>query len=140
MVIFSAFGRNWTAYAEVSELAGLIGGNRKALLVQTTALGVALAGTAGALIVLLYGGPDSPAGTLPAIKAIMAGLIGRTRSVNAAVTAGFAIGILEAGLSNVLSSKTLEPTIYAVLAAALILRAWDDQCIPSKSHSSRGKE
>ena len=57
------------------------------------------------------------------IKAIMAGLIGRTHSVTASIIAGYVIGLTEAGLAIFLESQTLDPTVYAVLAAALILRA-----------------
>lgn len=120
---FSNFGRNWAAYAEDPDLAELIGIDRKALLVQTSAFSVGIAGACGALIVLLYGGPDYSTGTMLGIKALMAALIGRTRSVNTAIAAGSAIGLLEATFSIFLTSETLEPMIYAALATLLILRA-----------------
>lgn len=125
MIKFASFGRYWTAYAEDSDLAELIGIDRRALLVQTSAFSVGIAGACGALIVLLYGGPDYSTGTILGIKALMAALIGRTRSVGSSITSGFAIGILEASLSTFLNSETLDPAIYAALAAVLILRARD---------------
>jgi branched-chain amino acid transport system permease protein len=120
---FTRFGRNRFACADDPDLAELIGINRKALLIQTSALSVAIAGASGALVVLLYGGPNYATGTMLGIKAIMAGLIGRTHSVTASIIAGYVIGLTEAGLAIFLESQTLDPTIYAVLAAALILRA-----------------
>lgn len=120
---YSVLGRNWSAYAEDPDLAELIGIDRKALLVQISALSVGIAGACGGLIVLLYGGPDYSTGTMLGIKALMAALIGRTRPVCAAITAGFAIGLSEAAFSIFLPSETLDPAIYAALATLLILRA-----------------
>ena len=118
----SAFGRRWRAFADDPGAAALFGVSPRAILGQTFALACALAGLAGAVITLYYGGLGYGASTTLGLKALVAAILGGIGSVPGAFIGGALVALAEAAWSTVFPSFYRDVMIFGVLAALLVWR------------------
>jgi branched-chain amino acid transport system permease protein len=119
---FSAFGRAWRAYADDALAASLVGIDGARLLLATLALSGALAGLAGTLVVIQFGGLGFAGGFALGLKALIAAVLGGIGSVGGALLGGFAIGVFETLWSAAMPIAARDVALYAALVAVLIFR------------------
>ena len=119
---YSRFGRSWRAYSDDPGTAALFGVNPAAILGQTFALACAIAGLAGAIITLYYGGLGYGGSTTLGLKALVAAILGGIGSVPGAFVGGVAVGLAEAMWSAVFPTFYRDVMIFSVLAALLLWR------------------
>ncbi len=118
----SRFGRHWRASADDPAAAALFGVNPRSLLFKTLALSGAVAGLAGALVVVQYGGLGFAGGFQLGLKALVAAVLGGVGSVAGAFLGGLAIGLFETLWSATMPIEARDVALYSVLAAVLIFR------------------
>jgi branched-chain amino acid transport system permease protein len=119
---YSPFGRAWRATADDAFAAALFGIDGRRLLLATLALSGAMAGLAGLLIVVQYGGLGFADGFQFGLKALIAAVLGGIGSVPGALLGGIAVGAFEAAWSAALPIEARDIALYAALAAILALR------------------
>ncbi|HRD74994.1 MAG TPA: hypothetical protein PK264_03505 [Hyphomicrobiaceae bacterium] len=117
----SRFGRRWRAISDDELAAGMVGIDARRTAVATYALAGALAGVAGFLSTLLYGGVGASGGMLLALKALLAAVIGGIGSVGGAILGGMLLGVIEGLWSALLPIEHRDAAIFTLLVAALIL-------------------
>jgi branched-chain amino acid transport system permease protein len=114
-------GRVLRAFAEDREMAEAMGANTQHLVILTFALGSALAGVAGALVVWLY--PLTPSiGTQYVFDGFAIALIGGLGSVTGAALAGMTLGIVEAVLTSYVSSTWRDAYVLLIMIVVLMIR------------------
>jgi branched-chain amino acid transport system permease protein len=118
----SSYGRAWRAYADDPGAAALFGIDGHRLLARTLALGGALAGLAGMLIVAQYGGLGFAGGFQFGLKALIAAIVGGIGSVPGALVGGMAVGIFETAWSAYLPIEGRDIALYGALIVFLIYR------------------
>lgn len=118
----TAFGRAWRASADDPEAARLCGVDPEALLLRTSALAIALAGLAGATIVLNYGGIHFSGGTMMGLTGLIAAILGGIGSLGGAVLGGLVIGLFQIGWSALMDIALWELASFLLLTLALILK------------------
>ena len=116
------FGRDWRAYADDPKAAMLFGVNPAAIFAKTFALACALAGLAGYVMTVYYGGMGYGAATALGLKALVAAILGGIGSVPGAFLGGLAIGLTEAIWSAYFDIAYRDPAIYLILVALLMFR------------------
>ena len=123
-------GRSMRAVGEDREIAALMGVNVDRVIVQTFAIGGALAGAAGILYVFLFNQVAFFMGFLPGIKAFTAAVLGGIGNPVGAAIGGLILGVLEAvgpilffAGAGVPSYNQLQPVIaFGILVLVLIFR------------------
>lgn len=118
----SAFGRAWRASADDPLAASLSGIDPKDLLIRTAALAMALAGLAGATIVLNYGGIHFSGGTMLGLTGLIAAILGGIGSLGGAVLGGVVIGLFQIGWSALMGIAEWELASFILLTLALVLK------------------
>jgi branched-chain amino acid transport system permease protein len=118
----SAFGRRWRAVSDDARMAELVGINVQAVVVATFALATAIAGAAGAILTLHYGGTSFHMGTVIGLKALVGAIIGGIGSPAGALVGGVAVGIIETLWSAYHGIVWREAVVLALLAIFLVLR------------------
>lgn len=118
----SGFGRAWRAYADDPRAAALSGVDGRRLLAGTLALAGAMAGLAGTLVVIQYGGLGFAGGFQLGLKALVAAVFGGIGSVAGALVGGFAIGAFETLWSAYFPIEMRDVALYASLIAVLVFR------------------
>ena len=118
----TVFGRNWRAYADDPRAAALFGVDPARIFAQTFALAAALAGLAGYVMTLYYGGVGYGASTALGLKALVAAILGGIGSVPGAFLGGLAIGALEALWSSAFAIEYRDLVVYLLLAVLLVFR------------------
>lgn len=118
----TAFGRAWRAYADDALAAGLVGIDGARLLRTTLALSGALAGLAGTLVVLQFGGLGFAGGFQLGLKALIAAVLGGIGSVGGALLGGLAVGLFETLWSAAMPIDARDIALYTALIAVLIFR------------------
>ena len=116
------FGRAWRASSDDATAAALFGIDPQALAVRTLALAGALAGLAGTLVVLQYGGLGFADGFQLGLKALIASILGGVGSVGGAFLGGLAIGLFETAWSVAMPIDARDVVLYGLLIAILIFR------------------
>ena len=116
------FGREWRAYADDPKAAMLFGVNPTAIFAKTFALACALAGVAGCVMTVFYGGMGYGAATALGLKALVAAILGGIGSVPGAFLGGLAIGLTEAVWSAYFPGEYRDLAIYLILVALLMFR------------------
>jgi branched-subunit amino acid ABC-type transport system permease component len=116
------FGRNWRAVADDPKAAALFGVSSRAVYGQTLALSCGLAGLAGTIITLYYGGIGFAGGTGLGIKALVGAVAGGIGSVPGAMLGGLLIGVIEAVWSATLPIANRDIIIYGLLVVLLALK------------------
>jgi len=118
----SAFGRAWRASADDPQAASLCGINPEGLLIKTAALSIALAGLAGATLVLNYGGIHFSGGTMLGLTGLIAAILGGIGSLGGAVLGGLVIGVFQIGWSALMDIAQWELASFLLVTLALILK------------------
>ena len=118
----SRFGRQWRAVSDDALAAELFGISRLRVLSVSFALAAALAGFAGALVALHYGGIGFAGGSTLGLLALMAAILGGIGSVPGAMLGGCLIGALDAAWSAVLPGDWREVVMFAALSLVLVLK------------------
>jgi branched-subunit amino acid ABC-type transport system permease component len=116
------FGRAWRACADDARAAALFGVDVRRLLRTTLALSGAMAGLAGMLIVVQYGGLGFAGGLQFGLKALIAAIVGGIGSVTGALLGGVAIGVFETLWSAYLPIDGRDIALFTALVAFLIFR------------------
>lgn len=116
------FGRDWRAGSEEPVAAALFGISQRGLVIRTFTLAAALAGLAGFLVVLLYGGMGYAGGGRLGMTALVAAILGGIGSVPGAMLGGVLIGLFEALWTTFLPADWREAALFGLLAAILILK------------------
>lgn len=120
MIRFSRFGRDCRAASEDAVAAELFGIDTADVLGQSFALAAALAGFAGMLVTLLYGGIGFAGGTHLGLTALVAAVLGGIGSVGAAMAGGALIGLFEVAWSALMPIEHRDAALYSLLSLALI--------------------
>ena len=118
----TAFGRAWRAYANDPLAAALFGVDPRRLLATSLLIAGALAGLAGALVVLQFGGLGFAGGFPLGLKALIAAILGGVASVGGAFAGGLAIGLFETFWSAYLPIDARDIALYAMLALVIVLK------------------
>jgi branched-chain amino acid transport system permease protein len=118
----SGFGRAWRAYADDRKAAALSGVDGRGLLIRTLALAGGMAGLAGTLVVVQYGGLGFAGGFQLGLKALIAAVLGGIGSVAGALLGGIAIGAFETLWSAYFPIEMRDVALYASLVAVLVFR------------------
>lgn len=116
------FGRRWRAVSDDPVMASLLGVRREAVLAQSFLLAAGLAGAAGAVMTVAYGGYAGDNGLLVGLKALVAAVVGGIGSVEGALLGGLAIGLFEAVWSAYLPIEQRDLAVLLLLAVTLVLR------------------
>ncbi len=119
---YSAFGRAWRAEADDPLMAALLGIDPGRLKRRTFALAGALAGVAGWIIVVHYGGAGVSGGPLLTLKAIVAAILGGSGSLPGALAGGLLLGLGETLWTATFDATSRDIAVLAALAAMLALR------------------
>ena len=117
----SRLGRGYRACAEDRGMATLVGIDTARTTAVAFALAGLLAGLAGAIVLLYYGGAGFSIGTLYGLKGLTAAILGGLGSPVGAVFGGVLLGLLEALWSGYLSIAYRDVMVFGLLAGALIL-------------------
>ena len=117
----SQFGRNWRALSDDPRAAALLGVSPNRVFAQTFALASALAGTAGAMVVLVYGSFGASFGTVIGLKGLLAAVLGGIGSVRGAFLGGIAISIIEALWSAFFPVEYRDLVLFSLLIVTLVV-------------------
>jgi branched-chain amino acid transport system permease protein len=118
----SAFGRQMRAVAQDSRMSAMLGVDVNRVVAGTFALGGALAGVAGVIDAVYYGGVGFFMGYVVGFKALTAALLGGIGSVGGALLGGVLIGAIETFWAAYLDSSYRDIAVFAVLILVLTLR------------------
>lgn len=118
----SLFGRMWRALADDPLAAALMGVNGRAIVALSFILATALAGLAGVLTTLSFGGVGYALGMILTLKALTAAILGGVGSIRGALWGGVALGLFEAAWSATMPIESRDIAVFGLLALALILR------------------
>ena len=111
------------AVSEDRGAAELMGINVNRTIALTFAIGSALAGVAGAMLVGVYGVQLSPTtGAMPGIKAFTAAVFGGIGSIPGAMIGGILIGVIEILVGTFISTDLKDALTFAVLIIMLVVK------------------
>ena len=116
------FGLLYRACADDRFSAALMGTDVDRVIAQAFALGGALAGFAGFVLVEYYGVANFFMGFLVGFKALTAAIVGGIGSIRGAVLGGTLIALLETFWSGYLGGAYREVAVFSVLALVLVFR------------------
>ncbi len=122
LVARTPFGRRWRAAGDDPCTAALLGIDVARLAFETCALAGALAGIAGALSAVQFGGVAQGTGLVLGLKALMAAILGGLGSLPGAVTAAILIGVFETVWAALVSIEHRDAALFIVLTVLLVLR------------------
>ena len=116
-------GKSMRAVSEDRGAAELMGINVNRTIALTFAIGSALAGVAGAMLVGVYGVQLSPTtGAMPGIKAFTAAVFGGIGSIPGAMIGGILIGVIEILVGTFISTDLKDALTFAVLIIMLVVK------------------
>jgi branched-subunit amino acid ABC-type transport system permease component len=118
----SQFGRLWRACADDRKAAMLLGVDPDRVLARTFVLACVMAGLAGTMVTLFYGGLGYAGGVVLGLKSLIAAVAGGIGSVSGAFLGAILIGGVEAVWSAVFPIEYRDAAIYSLLAMLLIWR------------------
>lgn len=118
----SRFGRAWRATADDPLAAQMCGIDPKRILAASLVISGALAGLAGTLTTLMYGGVGHAGGLTVGLKALVAAVVGGIGSLSGAMIGALLLGIAEGAWSALFPIETRDIAIFILLAAWLVLR------------------
>jgi branched-subunit amino acid ABC-type transport system permease component len=131
------FGRRWRACADDPIAASMLGIDPRRVLILTAAEAGALAGLAGCLTTLFYGGAGHSGGLTIGLKALIAAILGGIGSVPGAFVGGLIIGSAEAAWSAFLPIEHRDLFIYLLLAVVLALRPAEKTSLDNRERATR---
>lgn len=118
----SAYGRRWQAVADDPGCAALFGVDERAVHDRAVAIAAAIAGLAGLIVAVLYGGMGFAGGFTLGLKALMAAILGGIGSVPGAALGGLLLAMLEAVWSASMPIELRDLAVFAVLVLVLVFR------------------
>lgn len=118
----SAYGRAWRAVADDPGAAALFGVDEQRVFDRALVLAAALAGMAGVILTVLYGGMGFAGGFSIGLKALIAAILGGVGSIGGAALGGLAVAAFEAAWSAGLPIEFRDAAVYTLLAVVLIVR------------------
>ncbi|HXV26213.1 MAG TPA: branched-chain amino acid ABC transporter permease [Alphaproteobacteria bacterium] len=118
----SRFGRELRAVAQDSRMSAMLGVDVNRTVATTFALGGALAGVAGLIDAVYYGGVGFFMGYIVGFKALTAALLGGIGSVGGALLGGLLIGAIETFWAAYLDSSYRDVAVFGVLVLVLTFR------------------
>lgn len=118
----SRFGRSWRAAADDPFAAALCGIDLGRVLVASLVLSGAMAGLAGTLTTLTYGGVGYAGGLGIGLKALVAAVIGGIGSLPGAMVGAVILGTAESVWSATFAIDSRDIAIFAFLALWLALK------------------
>lgn len=118
----ASFGRNWRAVSEDPRMAALLGVSARAILTQTFVLACGLAGLAGFVTAMQFGGASPSGGTVLGLKALAAAVIGGIGSVSGAMLGGLMLGLFQTMWMAYMPIGQADLAVLALLALVLVLR------------------
>jgi branched-chain amino acid transport system permease protein len=116
------FGLMWRAVADEPFAAALLGVDSRAVLVRTMGIASVLAGFAGFIMTMHYGGIGVSGGLALGLKALVAAILGGIGSVGGAIAGALLVGALEAVWSAFLPLEHRDSALYALLVVLLVFR------------------
>jgi len=119
---FSRFGRQWRAVADDPLAAELFGVSPAAVYAETFALACGLAGFAGLIVTVYYGGIGFAGGAGLGLKALVGAVAGGIGSVPGAMLGGLLVGLVEASWSALLPIVHRDVALYTLLIVLLALK------------------
>lgn len=122
MMRWTRFGRYWRACADDSGAAMLAGVDPSRILLTSIVLATALAGVAGTISTVFYGGLGYAGGIVLGLKALIAAIAGGIGSVPGALVGGILIGSFETLWSALFPIEYRDLAVYGALVALLIWR------------------
>ena len=122
LMAWTQFGRNWRALSDDPRAAALLGVSPALILFETFALASALAGAAGAVVVLVYGSFGASYGLVLGLKGLLGAVLGGIGSIRGALIGGVVIGALEALWSAFFPVETRDLMLFTLLVVCLIVR------------------
>ena len=122
VLVRSRFGREIRAVAQDPRMAAMVGVNVNRTVANTFALGGALAGVAGLIDAVYYGGVGFFMGYIVGFKALTAALLGGIGSVAGAILGGLLIGAIETFWAAYLDASYRDVAVFAVLVLVLTFR------------------
>ena len=118
----SRYGRQMRAVAQDPRMAAMLGVDVDLTVARTFALGGALAGAAGVIDAVYYGGVGFFMGYIVGFKALTAALLGGIGSVGGALLGGLLIGAIETFWAAYLDASYRDVAVFGVLVLVLTLR------------------
>jgi branched-chain amino acid transport system permease protein len=122
VLVRSRFGREIRAVAQDPRMAAMLGVNVNRTVANTFALGGALAGVAGLIDAVYYGGVGFFMGYIVGFKALTAALLGGIGSVAGAILGGLLIGAIETFWAAYLDASYRDVAVFGVLVLVLTFR------------------
>ena len=110
------------AVAQDARMSEMLGVDVNRIVAGTFALGGALAGVAGLIDAVYYGGVGFFMGYIVGFKALTAALLGGIGSVGGALLGGLIIGAIETFWAAYLDSSYRDVAVFGVLVLVLTLR------------------
>jgi branched-chain amino acid transport system permease protein len=118
----TTLGRAMRATAHDREAAAMMGVDVDRLIVWTFFIGSALAGAAGVMVGLVYGGIYTLMGFSAGLKASTAAVVGGIGNIPGAMLGGLLIGLAEAFTIGYISSTYKDAIVFLILIAVMLIR------------------
>lgn len=118
----SAYGRRWRAVADDAHTAALFGVDEAKVHDRALILACAVAGLAGIIVTVLYGGMGFAGGYQLGVKALIAAILGGVGSIGGAALGGLAVAAFEAVWSSTMPIEGRDLVIYAALVIVLVVK------------------
>jgi branched-chain amino acid transport system permease protein len=118
----TGYGRQWRATCEEPIAAALMGIDTRAVLIRAMSISGLLAGLAGFIITMHYGGVGFSGGLGIGLKALIAAILGGIGSIGGAMAGAVILGLVEAAWASALPIHLREGAIFTLLVALLMFR------------------
>jgi branched-chain amino acid transport system permease protein len=116
------FGRLWRAVSEDAAMARLLGVDVDRVISRSVVIASLYAGTAGALMAVLYGNASFHGGLAIGLKALYIAILGGLTSPVGALLGALALGTFETAWSTTFDATYRDVASFTVMTLLLILR------------------
>jgi len=130
VVMYTKVGKAMRAVSENKDTAALMGIDVNRIIVNTFAIGAAMAGAAGVLFALVYRQVDFFMGVTPGVKAFTSAVLGGIGNIPGAMVGGIVLGVFESvgpslfleGLGITRAYQLKDAIAYTMLVMILLFR------------------